>query len=156
MIIGRLFRAGLGLLLVAAVTDPALAQRTGSRMGRDAGTNDVPKAMRIMAECMAGKRRNMLRQWFDTLPGTAEEDRIFDRELGDMGLCLEDRMLVVDGKTIVVTARMVRYPLALAKARRELRLGGVVPAMNKDQSWFAPRLASLAAGAPVDRVALDL
>lgn len=148
--------AVLAIVLIVGLASPAAAQRTGSRMGKNATADDLPKAMRIMADCIAGKRNNMLRQFFGTLPGSAEESRIIDGELGDLGLCLEDRMLVLDGKQVVVTPRMIRFPFALAKARRDLRATAIAPAMNKDQAWFAAQLATLDKSAPVDRVALGL
>ena len=51
---------------------------------------------------------------------------------------------------------MVRFPLALAMARRQLRLNSAVPAVAKDIPWFAPMLAGLEKNAKVDRVALGL
>jgi hypothetical protein len=65
-------------------------------------------------------------------------------------------MLVVAGKTIEVKVGMVRLPLALAMARRQLRLTSAIPAVEKDIPWFAPKLAGLDRNAEVDRLALGL
>ena len=148
--------AALAAVLLLAFGGAAEAQRTGTRMGKNAGEADIPKAMRIMAECTVGRRAKMVHSWFNTLPGSVEEDRIFSRELGDLGLCLDDRMLVVDGKTIEVKVGMVRLPLALAMARRELRLNSSLPSVSKDSPWFAPKLVGLDKSAEVDRLALGL
>jgi hypothetical protein len=148
--------AALAAVLTLALTSPAEAQRTGTRVGKNAGTADMPKAMRIMAECTVDRRAPMVRSWFDTLPGSAEENRIFTKALDDLGLCFDHEMLVVDGKAIEVKVGMVRFPLALAMARRQLRLNSAVPAVAKDIPWFAPMLAGLEKNAKVDRVALGL
>ncbi len=145
--------AAVVMLTIAA---PAQAQHTGTRLGKNIEKPDIPKAMQIMADCTIKRREPLVRSWFNTLPGSVEEDRIFDRELGDLGLCLDDRLLVVDGKTLEVTASMVRGPLALAFARRELRPNPAAPAASKDVPWFTPKLAVLAENAPVDRVMLGL
>lgn len=141
------------MLTIAA---PAQAQHIGTRLGKNVEKADIPKAMQIMADCTIKRREPMVRSWFNTLPGSVEEDRIFDKELGDLGLCLDDRLLVVDGKTLEVTASMVRGPLALAIARRELRPDPATPTASKDVPWFTPKLAVLAENAPVDRLMLGL
>jgi hypothetical protein len=148
--------AALAALFLLVLGSAAEAQRTGTRMGKNASEVDIPKAMRIMAECTVGRRPKMVRSWFNTLPGSVEEDRIFSRELGDLGLCLGDRLLVVDGKTIEVKVGMVRLPLALAMARRELHLSSSVPSVSGDSPWFAPKLIGLDKSAEVDRLALGL
>jgi hypothetical protein len=148
--------AALAAVLTLALVSPAEAQRTGTRMGKNAGAPDIPAAMRIMAECTVARRGTMVRSWLDTLPGSVEEDRIFTRNLDDLGLCFDDDMLVVDGKTIVVKVGMVRYPLALAMARRQLRVNSTVPALAKDSPWFAPKLVGLDKSAAVDRLALGM
>lgn len=153
--------AGIKLAAIAAVVglllaSPADAQRTGSRFGKNATEQDLPKAMRLMAECTVERRAGMVRSWFDTLPGTVEEDRILTNEVSDLALCFDDRMLVVDGRTIVVKAKMVRFPLALAMARRQLRSTSAAPTIDKDLPWFAPKLASLNKDAVLDRTALGL
>ena len=148
--------AAAAVVLALGVAAPAEAQHTGTRLGKNVEKADLPKAMQIMAECTIKRREPMVRSWFNTLPGSVEEERIFDQELGDLGLCLDDRLLVVDGKTIEVKASMVRAPLALALARRGLRSNPAVPAASRDAPWFALKLAGLTENAPVDRLSLGL
>lgn len=148
--------AAAAVVFLLGVAAPAEAQHIGTRLGKNVEKADLPKAMQIMAECTIKRREPMVRSWFNTLPGSVEEERIFDKELGDLALCLDDRLLVVDGRTIVVEVGMVRAPLALALARRELRSNPAVPAVSKDAPWFALKLAGLTEDAPVDRLSLGL
>jgi hypothetical protein len=155
----RLFNwkaAASAAILALTIAAPAHAQHIGTRLGKNVEKADLPKAMQIMAECTVKRREPMVRSWLNTLPGSVEEDRIFEKELGDLALCLDDRLLVVDGKTIEVEVGMVRGPLALAMARRELRPNPAAPAASKDAPWFAPKLAGVTESTPVDRLMLGL
>lgn len=148
--------AVLAAMLAFGFSGAAEAQHTGTRLGKNIETRDLPKAMQVMAECAIRRREPMVRSWLNTLPGSVEEDRLFDKELGDLGLCLDDRLLVVDGQTIVAEARMIRGPFALALARRELKANAAPPTVAKDTPWFTAKLASLTANAAIDRLSLGL
>ena len=143
-------------LLVPAM--PAAAQMTGSRIGKNAGVKDVPALMRLMAECIVARRQGMVRDWLVTLPGSDEEDRLLTKQLGDFGLCLEDRELVMgNASELVVTPKSVRFPLALALARKQLRKGPAMPEVAKaGEPWFTAKLAKVTDIKQVDRVQLAL
>jgi hypothetical protein len=125
-------------------------------MGKNLQAEDLPKAMRLMAECAVARRAGMVRSWLGTLPGSDEEERIFDQQLGDLGLCLNDDQLVADGKTLEVRPAIIRNPLALAMARQQLRRSTVAPVISKDNVWFATRLAALGPDGAINRNALGL
>lgn len=156
MLTGKWKAAALAVVLAFGAAGTAQAQHTGTRIGKNVEVRDLPKAMQVMAECAIKRREPMVRSWLNTLPGSAEEDRLFEKELGDLGICLDDRLLVSDGKTIIAKSGMVRAPLALALARRELSANAAAPTVAKDTPWFTPKLASLTDNAQIDRLMLGL
>ncbi len=147
----------IAAVLLAVPTTPAAAQMSGTRIGKNVDRKaDVPALMRIMAECMIKRRQPMVRNWLDTLPGSAEESKLLTSQLGDLGVCLDDSQLVMGGGTeLLVTPKTVRYPLALAMARQHLSRNTVAPVVAKDSDpWFLTKLAAVADPSRVDRAQL--
>ena len=132
---------------------PVAAQMTGSRFGKNAGKKDIPALMRLMAECIVTRRHELVVTWFNTLPGSVEEDRLLTTQLGDFGLCLEDRLLVMgDFSELSVTPKSVRFPLALAMARKQLGKAKDLPVIPKGSDpWFTTKLAQVTGASKVDR-----
>ncbi len=148
--------AGVAALASAS---PAPAQWTGSRIGKNAEVKDVGKLTEILAECVVKRRPKMVRSWFGELPGTDAEANFIKRQEGDLDICLDDRELVFAGdREMVYTPRSLRYPVALAFARKSLREFEATPnGLNPDgPAWFAARFAAMPTGTKVDTRSLAL
>lgn len=145
----------IAIQLVAA---PAAAQRTGSRLGRDAqvgSAEDAAALVEIVANCLADRRKDFVRRWFAKLPGTEEEFVFVKKEEGDLEICMESRELVADGRELTFTPRSLRLPTARAMVDRMVAGAPAQSPMPADSDpWFLPLLASLPAGTEVDRPAL--
>ena len=156
--------AGRAVALLAAASallapSIASAQLTGTRIGKNAEVKDVAKLTQLMAECLAERRSKMVQTWLNELPGTKAESDYIQRQEGDMSICVQDDKLVFAGdREMVYTPSSLRYPIALAYARKRLREVQAVPAgLNPDGApWFMQPFAALPAGTEVDTVALAL
>jgi hypothetical protein len=159
MFVNRVILSALAVASLLFMPDPALAQRTGSRIGKNADAKDVGKLTQLLAECMVDRRSKMVRTWFDELPGTASEFKFIQRQEGDLSVCLDDDELVFAGsREMVFSPKSLRYPFALAYARKSLReVEGEPNGLNPDSSpWFMAPYAALPAGSEIDKVSLVL
>jgi hypothetical protein len=156
-----LLTLGFGLALalqLSCTAGPAAAQRTGSRIGHDAesgNVQDAASASETIANCVAGRRPEFVRRLLALLPGTKEEFALVHAEEGDLSICMEDPLLVMDGKELRVRPRALRLPVARAMIRRMLpRAPAQSPLPSESDPWFLPGLTSLPTGAAIDRSAL--
>lgn len=141
--------------LAVMVVAPVVAQRTGSRIGRDAGPKDGPLALRMMTECFASKRGGMSRRWLDTTPGAAERKLVL-AENQSMSDCMTGDKLVLDGRELRFPVDAMRRELAVAMVRQMMRHHEISfaapPADTKP--WYMTLLASMPKDTPVNRIAL--
>jgi hypothetical protein len=132
----------------------AFAQRSGSRIGRNAvnGQRDAYTLIAIIGACLAERRPGLVRRWFDLLPGSREEAALLDSQEGDMGVCMsDDQFIVGDGRQLTYTPRRLRVSTALAMARRGLSDAPAQSPLPQDSDpWFAGRLAAMRSGT-IDR-----
>ena len=154
-------RLAVGLALAAQLlctAGPASAQRTGSRIGRDAeigNAEDAAALTQTIANCLADRRRDFVRRWFAKLPGSQDEFAFVKKEEGDLAICMEDRQLVSDGRELSFTPRSLRVPTARAMVVRMVAEAPPASPMPPDSDpWFLPLLSGLPAGAEVDRPGL--
>jgi hypothetical protein len=146
---------GIGALMLGALVGPAVAQRTGSRIGRDIGPKDGPLALRVMTECFVDIRNGMSRRWLDTTPGAAE-GKLVKAENQSMSDCMRGDKLVMDGRELRFPVDAMRRELAVAMVRQMMRHHGaalVAPAADT-KPWYLTLLASMPKDTPVDRKAL--
>ena len=156
-----LLSLGLGLALAAQLlctAGPASAQRTGSRIGRDAeigNAEDAALLTQTIANCLADRRKDFVRRWFAKLPGSQDEFAFVKKEEGDLAICMEDKQLVSDGRELSFTPRSLRLPTARAMvARMVAEAPPQSPVPPDSDPWFLPLLSTLPAGAEVDRPGL--
>ena len=115
----------LAALLIMSVVAPhaAFAQRSGSRIGRNAvnGRRDAHTLIAIIGTCLAERRPGLIRRWFSLLPGSREEAALLDAEEGDLAICMsDDQFIVGDDRMLTYTPRRLRVSAALAMVRRSL------------------------------------
>ena len=152
----RLSLAALTAILFA-FSSVAPAQRTGSRLGRDASAKDGPAAMELMASCAVNRRPDLIRQWFQYLPGTPEEAALLRGWATDLTACLDSDQLVMDGKELRFKPRSMRLPVAMVLARKAVKDGPLSsPIPDSAEPWFVLKLNALGSDAQVDRDALLL
>jgi hypothetical protein len=149
-------RAAAAAAMLAVVSSPALAQRTGTKIGRTAGKDDGEAALAIIADCLLKRHPALAAKWLGMLPGTAEERALLNGISDDLGICMSrDRLLVLDSKRVGFQPVSLRIPIATALAIRALaslpRSFAPGPAA---QPWFEAKLKAHPAGARIDQVSL--
>lgn len=160
-VFGKTLRRVLGsLFALALVTEPAAAQRTGSRIGATAQPGNPEHARLaadLLARCIATRRPDLVERWMRLLPGSAEETATVRRERNDLSACLDDDRLVMDGRELAFNARQMRPRVALAVAKRVVGSAPQnSPLAPTAEPWFMPQLNALPPGAAVDRTALGV
>jgi hypothetical protein len=144
----------LSILLWSA---DAAAQRTGSRLGKDATAKDAPAATQLLADCTVARRPDLVGKWFRLLPGTQGERDLLLNAAEDLSLCLDSDKLIMDGKALAFQPRAMRYPVAAAWVRRNMgNSPATSPLPAESDPWFVSQLNALAPGAKVDREQLVL
>jgi hypothetical protein len=134
--------------VVAATLLPAdaLAQRTGTRMGRNAVKADAEAVSALIAACMVKRRGAIVDRILATLPGSNEEDRLMLANEGAFGICMSDDKLVADGRTLYFDPQGLRLHLGVAAARARLAAStGSEAVANPGTPWFAAPLAEVKA-----------
>ena len=150
-------RLALAALLICSFVAPtvALAQRTGSHLGRNAvnGRRDAYTLIGIIGTCLAERRPELVRRWFRLLPGSREEAALLDSQEDDLAICMSDDQLILgDGRILTYTPRRLRVSTAMAMARRGLsHAPAQSPAGPDTDPWFVAPLAGLASGSTIDR-----
>jgi hypothetical protein len=153
----RLAPALAAAVAVALAAVPAQAQRTGSRIGRNATAKDSGAAMQLVADCLVDRRMELVKRLFQTLPGSVEEGTMLKREEGDLGVCMDSDQLVLDGKMLRFSARAIRTPLAKALMRKLLPSAPAEsPAAPSSEPWFLATYNALPPKAVVSRQHLNL
>lgn len=157
-IFGTLVRVALGAALLTGAT-LASAQYTGSRIGhtsRAGDTGDAIRALQIVAECVADRRTGVADRMMRVLPGTAEESRLINGQVEDLGMvCMDNREFVMDGRQLTLPPAMFRREVTIALAKnRAPRAPEQSPLPADSDPWFMPIYSALPAGARVDRNAL--
>jgi hypothetical protein len=133
------------------------AQRTGTRLGKDAAKEDAAAAMQLLADCTVTRRPDLVEKWFRTLPGTPRERELLHKASEDLSACFDSDMLVMDGKELAFKPRVMRYPVAAAWVRRHMAKSPIeAPEAADPDPWFVTELNALPADAPVDRANLML
>lgn len=146
----------LSALLVLA-NSAAVAQRTGSRLGREASLKDAVTAMRMIAECFYDREPKDTHLWLDTLPGDPRETKLLQRDAANLTPCLDSDKIVFDGKAVSMKPAVLRRSVGAAMARRVLMTSPHPAAPAPDtRPWFAEALAKLPAGAAVNRSSLAI
>ena len=97
--------AGAVALAVMAV-GPLAAQRTGSRIGRDAGPKDGPLALRIVTECFASEARRYVASLARHHAGRRSSRKLVLAEIQSMSDCMTGDKLVLDGQSILRSRSM--------------------------------------------------
>lgn len=146
----------VALLIISFVSPfPTLAQRSGSRIGRNAvnGQRDAYTLIGIIGTCLAERRPQLVRRWFALLPGSREEAALLDSQEDDFAVCMSDDQLIVgDGRLLTYTPRRLRVSTALAMARRGLSDAPPQSPLPRDSDpWFVAPLAALTSGSTIDR-----
>jgi len=152
---GRLaILVGAGMLVAMAV-GPVAAQRTGSRIGHDAGPKDGAVALRVMTECFVDKRGSMSRRWLDTTPDGSERKLVL-AENQSMSDCMSGDRLVMYGRSLRFPIDAMRRELAVAMVRHMLRRHDVsfVAPPADTKPWYMGLLAAMPKDTPANRVAL--
>ena len=139
---------------------PAAAQRTGTRIGRDAevgNPKDAVLLVQTVANCLADRRKDFVRRWLAKLPGTKDEFALVQKEEGDLAICMENDQLVSDGRELRFKPRLLRLPTARAMVARMVADAPPQSPMPPDSDpWFLPLLSEIPAGTDVDRAGLVL
>jgi len=155
---GRALMLAAALLGLVSIALPAAAQRTGTRMGRNATNTqrDANALILIIGNCLAQRRPELVRRWVNLLPGSREEMDLLDAQEGDFDVCIDDDQLIVGGdRLLTYSPRRLRIPAALAMVRRALpRAPAQSPVPASADPWFVAPLAALPAGSTIDRGSL--
>lgn len=147
----------LAVVIAAAVPTDASAQRTGTRLGKTATKYDTDETIALVTACMAERRNAISREILSTLPGTDAEYRVMLRSEGPLGICMDDRKFVLDGKLLEFTSRALRPSLGVAVARRLIASSnGKGTVRANDKPWFADALEAVPEGASLDTPMLAL
>ncbi|QAY79007.1 hypothetical protein [Sphingosinicella sp. BN140058] len=149
------FLLALGGML-AATSSPGVAQRLGTRIGRDAEQKDGPVIIRQIADCVVARQPAFVRSWLGMLPGTAAERELITDMTEDMSTCLDSPALVMDGKQIGFKPRTLRRPVALALVRKEVKTADQQAPAKDLSPWFAAAVAALPAGEKLDTTSIAL
>lgn len=143
---------------LAAGAGMAAAQRTGSRVGQDSRVGDpehARQAVDIVAGCIAVRRPQLADRWLRLLPGSTEEHALLDSEAEDMGLCMEDPQLVLDGRELLYNPASMRRAVAVELARRRAGEAPEARPLGADsEPWFMAAVRTLPAGVLFDRNSL--
>lgn len=141
-------------MMFSAAT-PLNAQRTGTRIGRDANVKDGVTALRLIAECYNDRAPKSVRKWLETLPGAPSESEIVSRDAENLSSCLDSNKVVFDGKEVSFKARTLRRAVGAEMARKLLLTNTDVLAPAADAKlWFYEQMAKLPTDAHVDRSSL--
>lgn len=145
-------------LLACFAAGEVVAQRTGTRIGRNAEAGNVADAefaMRLIAMCVAARRPDFVRRLFSTLPGTPEEAELMRREADDFSLCLDSNRVVMDAHQLRFQPRALRRPLAVAFVERRVsEAPAQAPVLPDARPWFLNRVEEAGSGATIDRGSL--
>ena len=141
------------LILAAAATAlgtlvpaDALAQRTGTRMGRNAVKADAETVSAMIAACMVKRRGAIVERILATLPGSNEEDRLMISNEGTFGICMSDDKLVADGRTLYFDPQGLRLHLGVAAARARVAAStGPNAVAAASAPWFVAPMAKVKA-----------
>ncbi len=154
----RALMLAAALLGLVSIAVPAPAQRTGTRMGRNATNTqrDANALILIIGNCLAQRRPELVRRWLNLLPGSREEAELLDAQEGDFDVCVDDDQLILGGdRLLTYSPRRLRVPTALAMVRRALpRAPAQSPVPAQADPWFAAPLAALPSGSTIDRGSL--
>jgi hypothetical protein len=158
MTLATLWRAIPVALMFLLTVNEAVAQPTGSRFGRSAqagNVDDAELAMALMARCIADRRPELVRRWLALLPGTREELALLRHDAPDFSFCLEDRNLIMDGRSLRFQPRAARRPVALAVLERRLSQAPAEAPLPADaEPWFVAPMAAMSAQMRLDRGSL--
>ena len=132
--------AGLCLtLIISSLSAPAAAQMTGSRLGKNATSQDAKAVFDNMVRCVGERSPKYAEQVLQQMPGSeAERRKIFGNE-GDLSMCMDDqrrRVVLPANVELTMNARMFRTALARTMARSAIE--DVAP----DQLATAPAWSS--------------
>lgn len=145
----------LALLLILIAT-PALAQPTGTRIGRSASERDVALVLAKIGSCMARTRPVVVRRWLNLIPGSkAEEDFVATQE-GVLSVCMEhgDSSVVTHGRLHYVASEL-RPHVALSAGALAARAAPEARSLAAGlKPWFSDGLAGLGKDATFDKRAI--
>ena len=110
----------LATIVIASLATPVAAQMTGSRLGKNATTQDAKAVFDNMVRCVGERSPKYAEQVLQQMPGSeAERRKIFGNE-GDLGMCMDDqrrRVVLPANAELTMNARMFRTALAKTMAR---------------------------------------
>jgi hypothetical protein len=139
-----------------AIATEASSQRTGSRIGKTAGVGDGRDALRLIADCVVGKRPNLTAQWLDVSPGSTQEGKLLDANNALFSDCMTSDRLVLDGMELKFKRSMLRRPIAASAIRLRLRGKPTPPLPAVTAPWYESHALMVSAGSGVDSNALAL
>ena len=139
-----------------AIATEASSQRTGSRIGKTAGAGDGRDALRLIADCVVGKRPNLTAQWLDVSPGSTQEGKLLDANNALFSDCMTSDRLVLDGMELKFKRSMLRRPIAASAIRLRLRGKPMPPLPTVTAPWYESHALMVSAGSGVDSNALAL
>lgn len=151
------FKLLVGTLSVSLLVGTSSAQRTGTRLGKNATVKDSGAAIMMVASCMADRRPAVVRSWLAMLPGSPEEHRFLEKQTGDISVCMDRDDRFMGGRELAFRPRHLRYPIAAALVARQIAASpSQVPVAADTRPWFVAKLDQLPPSASVDRAALAL
>ncbi len=142
----------LALLLILVAT-PALAQPTGTRIGRTASERDVALVLAKIGSCMARDRPIVVRRWLNLIPGSKVEEDFVATQEGVLTVCMEygDSSVVTHGRLHYVASELRPY-VALAAGALAAQAAPAARLLAPGlKPWFSDALAALGNEAPFDK-----
>lgn len=140
-------------IILAALSGSALAQPTGSRIGRTADDQrHVGLVLEKVGRCMARTQPEVTRKWLDLIPGSAAEAKFVLLQEPRLGVCMDhgDSKLVVSGELEYIPVDIRRYVALEAGLRAAVAAPGALPAGASAKPWFSDALARMKKGEEID------
>lgn len=151
-----MFRLFLLLVLGLTTIGHAFAQNTGSRMSREARSEDGGRLLENITECITARRPELARRWLELLPGSAEEAALLNKEAKDLDLCMESvSSTLSDDEQMEFKPRVLRRPVATVTIARMLaQAPAASPLPKESEAWFVQKLAAVPTATGIDRASL--
>ncbi len=145
----------LALLLILLAT-PALAQPTGTRVGRTASERDVALVLAKIGSCMARTRPEVVRRWLNLIPGSKAEEEFVATQEGVLSVCMEhgDSRVVTYGRLDYVASELRPFVALSAGTLAAQAAPAERPLAPGLKPWFSDGLAALGKEAPLDKRAM--
>jgi hypothetical protein len=143
----------VSFIILAALGGAALAQPTGTRMGRTADDQrDVGVVLEKIGRCMARTQPEITRKWLDLVPGSDAEAKFVMLQEPRLEVCMEhgDSRIVTTGQLEYVPVDIRRYAALEAAFRAAAAAPATLPAGASEKPWVADALTKMTKGAEID------